>query len=295
MRTTLACQWCRRSKIKCRHDGTPPCRACASNPVRQCILSVPKSKRKPHERSQITQDARARVRTQDGPRPDAHPRTSLGDQSSHNDGSFDGINTNLPCVSTIMMEASDSAHSSAPHDDPLPELDRRLILEATKIFQGRFTMFSFLHGPTLLKHIYGNNPLDLRFCGIMALCARFIPELIHKHGGPLAASEHFAAYLRHRITAHTIVSLDLKIAQTLLLLSFHDWGSGKGGQSWTYNGTCCCLCFITYLLLIHLSFPRCCHIKLTVESRHGNQNLLCNSFTTVSIQTARTRRASDAS
>jgi hypothetical protein len=109
-------------------------------------------------------------------------------------------------------------------------------VKATEIFQQRFAMFSFLHGPTLIKLIHGDSPLDLRFCGIMALCARYIPELIQEHGGPLAASEHFAAYLRHKITAQTLIGLEIATVQTLLLLSFHDWGSSKGGQSWTFNG-----------------------------------------------------------
>lgn len=46
-----------------------------------------------------------------------------------------------------MMEDSDSAHSSILPDDPLLNLDRRVILEATEIFQQRFTMFSFYMGP----------------------------------------------------------------------------------------------------------------------------------------------------
>jgi hypothetical protein len=181
-----------------------------------------------------------------------------------------------------MMEASDPALSSAPPNDPLLGLDRKVVLNATEIFQQRFTMFSFLHGPTLLKLIYGENPLDLRFCGIMALCARFIPELIHEHGGPLAASEHFAAYLRHKITAQIVISLDITIAQTLLLLSFHDWGSGKGGQSWTYNGACSSLCFITYFPLHSLHYPPQLP-ELMVEGRHGDQSLFSDPCTTIPV------------
>jgi hypothetical protein len=34
-----------------------------------------------------------------------------------------------------------------------------------------------------------------------------------------------------------IATADIGVVQALLLLSFHDWGSGKDTQAWTYNGT----------------------------------------------------------
>ncbi|KAJ6020754.1 hypothetical protein N7540_006258 [Penicillium herquei] len=164
-----------------------------------------------------------------------------------------------------MTEVSASSNSPAALEDPLLKLDRSVIMKATEIFQQRFAMFSFLHGPTLIKIIHGDAPLDLRFSGIMALCARFIPELIHEYGNPLAASENFAAYLRHKITAQTVIGDDISMAQTLLLLSFHDWGSGKGGQSWIYNGMATRACFVTLARLSKSRFHGHAPLQTQVE------------------------------
>jgi hypothetical protein len=135
-----------------------------------------------------------------------------------------------------MTEVSGPSHLPNNSEDILASIDRETIMHAVEIFQQRFTMFSFLHGPTLLSLIYGEGPLDLRFCGILALCARFIPKLVERYNGPLPASEHFAAYLRCRITCQAANGQEISVAQALLLLSFHDWGAAKGGQAWTYVG-----------------------------------------------------------
>ncbi|EXL98710.1 hypothetical protein NOF04DRAFT_6262 [Fusarium oxysporum II5] len=42
MRTTIACERCRRSKVKCRHNGQPPCAGCIkSGYTETCVLSGP--------------------------------------------------------------------------------------------------------------------------------------------------------------------------------------------------------------------------------------------------------------
>ena len=240
MRYSLSCQWCRRSKVKCRHNGAPPCQACTSNPLRACVLSLPR-KRGTHSSStsgpvsqgvQVARGAHTSPRTHgESTKPNRSPE-SLGEA---HDIRNDNFCNNMPCASS-MTEASGRSHLPNNSEDILASIDRETIMHAVEIFQQRFTMFSFLHGPTLLSLIYGEGPLDLRFCGILALCARFIPKLIERHKDPLSASEHFAAYLRRRITCQAASGHDLSVTQALLLLSFHDWGAAKGGQAWTYIG-----------------------------------------------------------
>lgn len=244
MRTTLACHWCRKSKIKCRHDGKPPCQACASNPNRNCALTKLQGKSKRQGVLQSTSQARhhgvgvARRFSLDRHGSEAteaapHHETQQQDFRRQHHEHLD----NRLRAPSRRSWASGSRALQANLENPLLEIDRHFVLEATEIFQRQFTMFSFLHGPTLLDVIHGKNPLDIRFCGILALCARFIPKLSEQYGGSLAACEYFASYLRRSITCHMIASADIGMVQALLLLSFHDWGSGKGTQAWTYNGT----------------------------------------------------------
>ncbi|KAJ5085306.1 hypothetical protein N7532_010077 [Penicillium argentinense] len=160
-----------------------------------------------------------------------------------------------------MTEVSNSIITPNNPENPLAEVDQETVLFAVEIFQQRFAMFSFLHGPTLLSLIYGKRALDLRFCGILAVCARFIPKLIRRHGGSQSASEHFAAYLRSKITCQTARGYEISVAQALLLLSFHDWGSAKGVQAWTYIG---------------MATRNCCSIlaRLANEKAHKSKDAL---------------------
>lgn len=253
MRATLACHWCRKSKIKCRHDGKPPCQACTSNPGRECTLSIPRHHSKRREALRLVSrtihqglpDKRrlsAGSRAQEASEDVEHPETLLRDRQQLQYQPPQNVVANTLWPSSMLTGTPGSVKlqrkgPSADLENPLSNLDRDLLLKAIESFQQRFTMFSFLHGPTLLDLVHGDTPLDIKFCGILALCARFIPELAEEHGGPLAASECFASYLRHTITCHMVVNADIGMAQALLLLSFHDWGSGKGSQAWTYNGT----------------------------------------------------------
>lgn len=245
MRTTLACHWCRKSKIKCRHHGKPPCQACASNPGRDCALSKLSAKPKRRGVSQSTSQAvHHGVGVSRGPSPSPHvlevteairlPETLPQDFQRRYHEHFDSDQANQLRLPSWV---SGSTELQPDLENPLARIDRDLVWEATEIFQQQFTMFSFLHGPTLLDLIHGKDPLDIRFCGILALCARFIPKLSEQYGGSIAACQYFASYLRRSITCHMIANADIGIVQALLLLSFHDWGSGKGTQAWTYNGT----------------------------------------------------------
>jgi hypothetical protein len=234
MRTTLACHWCRKSKIKYRHDGKPPCQACASNPGRNCVLSKLQGKPKCRRVSRSTSKAThhgvgvAQGSSLEHPVLEATEAVQLREtppqdfQRRHHEH--------------LDNQLQSPSRQSDP-ENPLSRIDRSLSLEATEIFQCQFTMFSFLHGPTCFDVLHRKDPLDLRFCGILALCARFIPKLSEQYSGPLAACKYFASYLRRSITCHMIATADIGVVQALLLLSFHDWGSSKGTQAWTYNGT----------------------------------------------------------
>ena len=230
MRSSLSCQWCRRAKVKCRHNGSPPCRACASNSSRNCTLSLPrkKSAQRLYSNQELpsptrpleTEPSTSTTAQREDTRPDILPVPA----SAPNDQTF----ANLPCVAS-MVGVSASSVSPKNTKNFLATVGRETICHAIEIFQQRFTMFSFLHGPTVNSIIYKDHPLGLQFCGILAVCARFIPKLVHQHGSPLLASEYFAAYLRRTINCDMATGHDITIAQTLLLLSFHDWAAAKGG------------------------------------------------------------------
>ncbi|PIG85857.1 hypothetical protein AARAC_001779 [Aspergillus arachidicola] len=70
----------------------------------------------------------------------------------------------------------------------------------------------------------------------MALCARYIPELVDQYSSPYLASEHFADVVRENIMSYMAQHPGIDIVHALILLSLYDWGEGNGFQAWVYTG-----------------------------------------------------------
>ncbi|KAE8139003.1 hypothetical protein BDV38DRAFT_270201 [Aspergillus pseudotamarii] len=217
MRTTVACQWCRSAKIKCHHDGSPPCRSCSVNPGRQCILSTPKHKSKRHQSS--SRPKRHPLRRVSGATKDPEePGTAAGRSLSHTES------------------ARDQPTRISTQWDPLMGLDDKLLKDAFYVFVRHFPEFGFFHQPTFCILLEKGGIPTLLLCGILALSSRFMPELASLHGSPGKASEYFANYVRQNIMSHAMTAMDIHTVQTLLMLSLYDWGNGDGSRAWVYNG-----------------------------------------------------------
>ncbi|KAB8270494.1 hypothetical protein BDV30DRAFT_241359 [Aspergillus minisclerotigenes] len=70
----------------------------------------------------------------------------------------------------------------------------------------------------------------------MALCARYIPELVDQYSSPYLASEHFADVVRENIMSYMARHSGIDAVHALILLSLYDWGEGNGFQAWVYTG-----------------------------------------------------------
>ncbi|OJJ36397.1 hypothetical protein ASPWEDRAFT_66812 [Aspergillus wentii DTO 134E9] len=211
MRSTLACQWCRNAKIKCHHDGSPPCRSCRLNPGRDCVLSIPKYRSK-------------RGQTSHRVRRDRLSRTSGSLEDDENQGM------------SIGQSSNGDIRRRDEIDDPLPGLDKKLLEHAFYLFVRLFPEFGFFHQPTFVKGLDDKSIPTLLLCGILSLSARFIPELVARYGSPAKACEHFATHARQNIMGHVTAAMDIHTGQTLLMLSLYDWGNGDGSRAWIYNG-----------------------------------------------------------
>ncbi|KAE8165177.1 hypothetical protein BDV40DRAFT_286407 [Aspergillus tamarii] len=213
MRTTVACQWCRSAKIKCHHNGSPPCRSCSVNPGRQCVLSTPKYQSKRHQSS--SRSKRKPLNRVPGATEDnEEPRTAT----------------------EIRSESCTQPAQVLERRDPLMGLDDKLLKDAFYVFVHHFPEFGVFHQPTFCILLEKRSIPTLLLCGILALSSRFMPELASLHGSPGKASEHFANYVRQNIMGHTMTAMDIRTVQTLLMLSLYDWGNGDGSRAWVYNG-----------------------------------------------------------
>lgn len=65
---------------------------------------------------------------------------------------------------------------------------------------------------------------------LLSMCTRFMP------GRGLEDEEVYAEYARSEVSHRAFEAPSLSIAQSLVILSFYEWGAGHPYKSWMYIG-----------------------------------------------------------
>ncbi|KAL2787671.1 pyridoxal phosphate-dependent transferase [Aspergillus keveii] len=187
MRLSISCDRCRQSKVKCVHDGHPPCRRCLRLSCSSCLLTDPRAAKTP--------------RTPRTPRP------------------------SLP--ETRVPENTPSRASS-----PLTALSSSTLIAACDLYRKKFPVVNFLHYPSLIadvsRDVTSVDPVFL--AALLSLCARFMT------GCDLEPSETYAQYARAQLAHRAFESPSLPLAQSLVMISLYEWGSGRPYRAWMYSG-----------------------------------------------------------
>ncbi|RFU35518.1 hypothetical protein B7463_g822, partial [Scytalidium lignicola] len=128
-------------------------------------------------------------------------------------------------------------------EDPTNHLESlysaQLLSKAVDLFFHHFytdLLFS-LHEPSIRSNAKTGELKPILAVAILALTARFMPDLVEYHGSVQNACDYFANAIR----AELILEADkpsLDKIHSLLLLTLHEWGSGRGARAWVYIGAC---------------------------------------------------------
>lgn len=65
---------------------------------------------------------------------------------------------------------------------------------------------------------------------LLSMCVRFMS------GDELDDEETYASYARHHLAHRVMEAPSLYLAQSLVMISFYEWGSGRPYQAWMYSG-----------------------------------------------------------
>ena len=91
-------------------------------------------------------------------------------------------------------------------------------------------IFFSLHEPSVRSSAQSGTLKPLLATTILALTARFIPELVQRHGSGTAAGDYFADPIRP-ILLMGADKPSLEKIHGFLFLSLHEWGSGRGATA----------------------------------------------------------------
>lgn len=248
MRSSIACARCRRSKIKCVNAGIDTtCRACESS-GRECVYPTPTI----------------------GGAGGATKR----DYGALVDGDDRHVEPDGPKRQRPRKSITVSAATKDPTKPNVDVLDSSILTVKAwetifELFQFHYaTLLPFLHPATLLNQIRQisasdsstgrrnsqedpsftrSDPSPLVLLGVLALTARFHPQLVAYHSpssagsasNPLLASEFYAKALRSRLAgadAANLASPELTRVQAFLMLALHEWGMCRTKSAWVYVG-----------------------------------------------------------
>ncbi|KAE8145931.1 C6 transcription factor [Aspergillus avenaceus] len=259
MRSSIACARCRRSKIKCVNAGIDTtCRACESS-GRDCIYPTPAIGVGGGGKRDLAALADGDDRNGDWDSPKRpRPRKSVAVSSS---AARDAAKGTLDALdpSILTLKAWDAifdlfqSHFATvlPFVQPAAFMNQARQL-AAQSSSASSTSAAPMNPETLRENAQSppavkTDPNLLIPLGVLALTARFYPQLVAYHSppsqgnpsNPAVASEFYATALRSRLAGVDGASLaipDLTRVQALLMLALHEWGMCRGKSAWLYVG-----------------------------------------------------------
>lgn len=106
------------------------------------------------------------------------------------------------------------------------------IISAIDTYRKKFPITNFLHYPSLISDISSNpHSVDPIFtASLLSLCARFM------HSDELDDEAVYADYARKHLAHRVLDAPSLYLAQSLVMISFYEWGTGRPYQAWMYSG-----------------------------------------------------------
>ncbi|KAM4068061.1 fungal specific transcription factor [Hirsutella rhossiliensis] len=213
MRSSLSCDACRRSKVKCAHSGSPPCQRCQKSAIAGCLLTRPKTSRGDgFIRSRRTLSRRPPQKSADGPR---QPRDEAQQQP--------------------LAQESPLAFDKARVDAHLANLSSGVILKTLSVFINSFPELAILHLSTFLDDFRSaQSPETKALLG--AILAVTKAQLTASWAHPLLPREHYACYAKDMLSAFILQPPKIQVVQTLLVITLHEWGSRDFHKAWIYCG-----------------------------------------------------------
>ncbi|KAJ5815114.1 hypothetical protein N7474_006891 [Penicillium riverlandense] len=209
MRLSISCEGCRQAKVRCVHEGIPPCQRCERTKKPDCVLTDPRASRPNSGKKSI-------------PSRTPRKRKAIARASPE----IDSAQTPHRKTSQVVPGSQDAS------DNPISALSPATVISAVETYRKKFPVANFLHYPSLISDISA-NPLSVDpvfVASLLSLCVRFMPS----HG--LGDEETYAGYARKQLAHRVLEAPSLFLAQSLVMFSFYEWGSGRPYQAWMYSG-----------------------------------------------------------
>ncbi|KAF6823221.1 fungal specific transcription factor [Colletotrichum plurivorum] len=245
MRSSLSCEFCRRSKIKCVNSGSPPCAKCEKSGRPDCHLT------RPHVNATGRATKRARRRSPDAD-PDAFDASMRSSrdrdagealQSNHHHAS--APQSRGPATPGRSQGTSGSAGAECHHHDETDEMDRHLqsiprdlVFIALEAFWRKFPELRVIHPSSFMQAFGPDCPRESKalLATVLAMTKTQNPDSDRLRTQVLYQSERYASYASAVLAACILQSPDVRVIQALLILTLYEWGTRDFHKAWMHCG-----------------------------------------------------------
>lgn len=208
----------RRSKVRCIHNGSPPCQRCDKSSITGCKLSRPI-----HTPKSATARKRQRVV-----------------ESSPSVAPSPIVNTALPVTPEPATTTTESSRGYNRHhvETHIQSLDTGIILKCLHIFHDKFPELAIVHVPTMLANIQSTwlPETTTLIAAVLAVTRAQLSVLNVTLADQLLSRELYAQYARDSLSDLMLQPPKIYIVQALLIITLHEWGSRDFHKAWVYCG-----------------------------------------------------------
>ncbi|KAK1979028.1 fungal-specific transcription factor domain-containing protein [Colletotrichum cereale] len=247
MRSSLSCQFCRRTKVKCVNSGTPPCNKCEKSGRSDCALTRPQvasTRRAAKQARRATEEAPSMPRDHD-------------------------VNSQRLLISAPQSRGPASPSSGVGYRDEREEMDRHLeqipkdvVFIALEAFWRKFPELRVIHPSSFMQSFGSSCPRECKalLATVLAMTKTQKPDSDRLRTQLLCASERYASYACDVLAACILQPPDVKVIQALLILTLYEWGTRDFHKAWMHCGIA-----IRMMQLLHSS--RVAPFPLEIPSR----------------------------
>ncbi|KAL7904961.1 hypothetical protein GGI35DRAFT_462278 [Trichoderma velutinum] len=229
VRTTIACARCRKAKIKCVHNGSPPCQSCikegSARVIHTCTLTRPIIKRK--KLSAVTASS--------------HELST----STPERGSTEHHATPIPRIEA-RRSSSSNPHSEIGHKRRSNSQQKEFVhgvAKAANVFVIQFPELNFLHLPSFLQDLrclddhtvdnVGQQQSDNHVAKLNGLCFALLALCAPWCGNEYSTEDYISSA---RSSLSVVDHPDVLTVQTLLVIAMYEWGCGRTYKAWADSG-----------------------------------------------------------
>ncbi|KAI5458924.1 hypothetical protein BGZ63DRAFT_473743 [Mariannaea sp. PMI_226] len=231
MRSSLSCEYCRKSKIKCVNSGSPPCSKCEKLGRSGCELTRPRVAVPLAKPSLKRKRTRSAARQADPVEPHLAPEVP-----QHVSPSYAVLSDPSPGLSVSRLSTQTRRRNKV--DDYLAAIPTDVILKALNVFTSKFPELRILQPSLFIREFQSHRSEEAKalLATVLASVKKQPAVFSDTWASELPDAQDLACYARRVLSDCILQPPKVIVVQALLILTLFEWGVRDFHKAWMHCG-----------------------------------------------------------